>query len=110
VSNAAWLKELGTLLTSFPAGQTPSPELFAAIQQVIDETIISILENGGQLPAFILQAERIDAIRERLGEQRVAELASRPLLPSDMESLVPLAVQLCSAFDTLRQTGSAANS
>lgn len=99
--NAEWLKQLGDLVSAFPAGQTPSSELFAQIRNVVDETIISILESGGELPAFILQPERIAAMRDRLGDQRVAELIARPLSPPQITLLVPLATRLCRAFDAL---------
>lgn len=104
VSNVSWLKELAELLSAFPVGQTPSPELFAEIQRVVDEAVFSVLESGGELPSFILDPDRLDAMRERLGDRRIAELAAKPLPRQDLEALTPLAVQLCSAFDTLSMT------
>lgn len=104
VRNVSWLKELADLLSTFPVGKTPSPELFAEIQRVVDEAIFSVLESGGDLPSFILNPERLEAMRERLGDRRIAELAAKPLPRSDLEALIPLAVQLCSAFDALSMT------
>ena len=91
------------MLSAFPDGQTPSLERLNDIQRVLDEAIFTVIAQGGQLPSFILEADRLDAIRKRLGETRMSELASQSLTHQDLETLIPLTARLCSAFDTIKQ-------
>ena len=98
----AWLQSFGDMLSAFPDGQTPSPELLNDIQRVLDEAIFTVIAQGGQLPSFILQIDRLDAIHKRLGEIRMSELASQPLSYQDLQVMIPLTARLCSAFDTIK--------
>lgn len=78
MSRDTWLRQLSELLASFPEGQILSPELSTDVQRILSEAIISVLENGGQLPAFVLQHDRLDAAGRRLGKRRVAGLTAKP--------------------------------
>lgn len=101
----AWLRSLTDMLGAFPDNQVPSSQLMADIQLVLDEAITTVMAHGGQLPSFILEVNRLDAIHQRLGQIRMSELASQSLSPHDLETLIPLTVRLCSAFDAITQRG-----
>jgi hypothetical protein len=101
--NTARLKELSEQLASFDAGQSLSPELFCEIQTAVDAALILLLEAGAPLPAFMLQAKRVDAARQRLGTAAMAALMASPLTAMQKRELLPLAAQLSSALDFLCQ-------
>ena len=97
----AWLRSLADMLSMFPHDQTPSPQLLNDIQLVLDEAIVTVMAHGGQLPSFILEVDRLDAIHKRLGQIRMSELASHSLTHQDLQALIPLTARLCSAFDAI---------
>jgi hypothetical protein len=98
----AWLQSFADMLSAFPDGQMPSRQLLADIQLVLDEAIFTVAAHGGQLPPFILEVDRLDAIHKRLGEIRMSELASQPVSHQDLQTLIPLTARLCSAFDAIK--------
>jgi hypothetical protein len=104
----AWLRSFGDMLSAFPDGQTPSPALLNDIQLVLDDAIFTVIAHGGQLPSFILEVDRLDAIHKRLGQVRMSELASQSLSQQDLQTLIPLTARLCSAFDAIKQRATSA--
>jgi hypothetical protein len=104
VSDNDRLRELRELLQTISSGQHLPDETVASIQQVLDEAIISVIESGGSLPAFVLENDRISSARARLGSARVADIAARPLPEIDRDTLIPLVARLFSAFDALCQS------
>ena len=56
------------MLSAFPDGQIPSPALLNDIQLALDEAIFTVIAHGGQLPSFILEVDRLDAIHKRLSQ------------------------------------------
>jgi hypothetical protein len=99
----AWLRSFGDMLSMFPDGQTLSPDLINNFQQILDEAIFTVIAHGGQLPSFILEVDRLDAIHKRLGQIRMSELASQLLSHQELQALIPLTARLCSAFDAIKQ-------
>jgi hypothetical protein len=96
-----WLQSLADLLSAFPEDQAPSQQLLADVQLVLDEAIILVVARGGQLPDFVVEVSRIDVIRKRLGETRLAELAAQPLSPQDKNALISLIPRVCRDIDAL---------
>ena len=46
----------------------PSPALLNDVQLVPDEAIFTVIAHGWQLPSFILEVDRLDAIHKRLSQ------------------------------------------
>ena len=99
----AWLRSFADMLSAFPNDQTPSLQLLNDIQVVLDEAIVTVIAHGGQLPSFVREVDRLDAIHKRLGQIRMSELASHSLTHQDLQALIPLTARLCSAFDAIKQ-------
>jgi len=109
MSDTDRLCELGELLQMISDGQHLPDETVATIQHVLDEAIISVIESGGSLPAFVLENDRIASARARLGSARVADIAARPLPEIDRDTLIPLVARLFSAFEALCQSSSSSH-
>ena len=96
-----WLQSLADMLSAYPEDQAPSQQLIADVQLVLDEAIILVVAHAGQLPDFVMEVGRIEAIYRRLGEIRLAELAAQPLSQQDKVALISLIPRVCRDFDAL---------
>ena len=96
-----WLQSLADMLSAFPEDQTPSQQLLSDVQLVLDEAIALVIAHAGQLPDFVMEVERIEAIYKRLGELRLAELAAQTLSHQDKEALMLLIPRVCRDLDAL---------
>ena len=57
-----WLQSLADMLSAYPEDQAPSQQLIADVQLVLDEAIILVVAHAGQLPDFVMEVGRIEAI------------------------------------------------
>jgi hypothetical protein len=99
-----WLQSLADMLRVFPEGQAPSQQFLADVQLVLDEAIILVVVHAGQLPAFVMEVSRLEAIYKRLGRPRLAELAAQPLSHQDKVALISLIPGVCRYLDALDGT------
>jgi hypothetical protein len=54
-----------------------------------------------QLPDFVMEVSRLEAIYKRLGRPRLAELAAQPLSHQDKVALISLIPAVCRHLDAL---------
>ena len=102
MDNNERLRELGELLAGFIEGQHLPPALFSEIQDILDALLILLVDSGAHLPAFIMQGDRLEGARRRLGAEHIDILRSRPLTAEQRDELLPLTARMCSALDTLQ--------
>jgi hypothetical protein len=98
------LREFGALLAGFIEGQNLPPALFMEIQSILDALLISLAADSGAHQPFIMEGDRIEGARRRLGVDHVARLKQRPLTVKQRDQLLPLAARTCGAFDTLKMS------
>jgi hypothetical protein len=100
--HTAWLQSLADMVSRFPENQSPSPQLLTDIQLVLDEAIVLAMNHGARLPNFVVERSRLQEIEKRLGQARIAELASQPVTHHAVEGMIPLIARLCADLDAVR--------
>ena len=107
--HAEWLQSLVDMVSKFPESQLPSQQLLADIQVALDEAIFIAINHGAQLPHFMTEARQLDAMHERIGPIRIAELASQPVPHQTVEALVSIITKLYREFDALNRRAAQAD-